>query len=1434
MAITVSGILRSPQGLALQNAELLFEQTRTTEEVLQGTKFSINTQLDGAYTSTLGVGIFTFKIRFQEETDYRTIASNIIVSPAMDNYSINQIIQDQSQMQDIDYDLLQEVLQARDTQVQQATEASQSQSQAQASQTASQGSQTHSQQQQEAQQSSQAQQAQAKSQQAASQSSAKDSEVQSQQSQTNAATSAQQAQTSKDAQHQSAVLASESKDQAKTSQDQQKISETNQQSSQQQSQASQASASLSDQSQLQSKDAAKASEISAQSSAQAQLVSQNQQAQSQSNASLSESAALASKNQAAVSQDQQYSSAQHSEANKEEAKAWASKPEDQVVQEGLYSARHYAAKAASYAQTQLGQLIWRGGWSAQSGQTPPTPTGSTQDFYRITQAGTILGISYDVGDYIHWDTINSIWFKMDGTDSVTSVNGDTGQVNLTQQKVGAVESHTWLAKVKLGTWSAIGRFYPHLLGGKAIVTVGMARGNFVANARFLISWGHAQHATITQLESHAYSQIRVRVGTSVGDSCIFSILDEDYGTVQQGDEVAYFCQVDSLFGQLDKYTSFTEDTSTAKSTLVTEYKAIKIGDNKVYHQGFTPTAQEVGAFPLTGGVLNGPMHGKHYVIAESLNGQNWTALGATDDSLPYISARVNGVEKKVMEFNFDGSISLPTTLHTQRINAAVWGDVFNAIGGSIRSNNTEVMQLDGKKYSFVTSPADAHLCQNSYWDGAEWHKYDVSRRSAHLYVSDGRLGIKSSDAGEPDANQRNDFVYHTGFKPTPADIGAAVATEVYSKTYVDEKGWMRVEDLRGQPRPPSQFRDRVISSWFKEQGNPTGGWYSGINVRGWSGDYATWELVSGQDLPPLQLADQAKTALWFRTGSGDTWGEYQKVYTSKHKPTPYEIGAIPTNTANGTPVATYFLDNTISNVGTKIRLPFNVNQLKMVSFTVRIYQQYQSYDIQFSGYLYDQENNWYTPRATMIAGSSQIAYAMGRDDDGRAYVWVGGNNYRGVGVFDVVGGYNQADWNSGWEITISDHKPNPAVEGIAYPPYSPSNKPTSEQLNVIGINKKNYLNNTDQYGVGFISAAVQGAGWIASYHGTDTGTKVVMGSLGGIATIGAHSPSLNEWADLHINSQDGVAGVPKATIIGNPFAKNSGDLTLYRVYHEGFKPTAHGIGAAPDGFGVGGYCATIGTILGDCNLRRQGGFFRGSLIAGMPTEGHTWKYVINAAHANEAGYFGYIAMDFDLGHAWLGGQSGGNQKLKKFVFQNDRIVTGGASGTDYYNSSIEVKGSNGDIKPTIGFHQPSEFAASISLWFGDQFRLHTQGMAGYAGIMTGVVNAQDVYIRSDARLKTNLVKLGGAVDKVCSLTAYSYDKKETLKSTEYSKHEVGLIAQDVEKVLPEAISRVVDSNDKTGTEVLTISTPAIAALLVEAVKELKAELEDLRRKLNGS
>ena len=101
-------------------------------------------------------------------------------------------------------------------------------------------------------------------------------------------------------------------------------------------------------------------------------------------------------------------------------------------------------------------------------------------------------------------------------------------------------------------------------------------------------------------------------------------------------------------------------------------------------------------------------------------------------------------------------------------------------------------------------------------------------------------------------------------------------------------------------------------------------------------------------------------------------------------------------------------------------------------------------------------------------------------------------------------------------------------------------------------------------------------------------------------------------------------------------------------------------------------------------------------------------------------------------------------------------------------------------------------------------------------------NFNDVYIRSDARLKSNFSPITNALEKVKKLSGLIYDKKENFKSTNVHR-EAGVVAQTLQKVLPEAVSTYKDAN---GEDVLTVSNSAQIALLIEAIKELAEIIEN--------
>ncbi|MCV9297028.1 tail fiber domain-containing protein [Escherichia coli] len=111
-------------------------------------------------------------------------------------------------------------------------------------------------------------------------------------------------------------------------------------------------------------------------------------------------------------------------------------------------------------------------------------------------------------------------------------------------------------------------------------------------------------------------------------------------------------------------------------------------------------------------------------------------------------------------------------------------------------------------------------------------------------------------------------------------------------------------------------------------------------------------------------------------------------------------------------------------------------------------------------------------------------------------------------------------------------------------------------------------------------------------------------------------------------------------------------------------------------------------------------------------------------------------------------------------------------------------------------------------------------------------NFNDVYIRSDARLKINKEEYKeNATDKVNRLTVYTYDKVKSLTDRTVIAHEVGIIAQDLEKELPEAVTTSNIGEPDKPEEILTISNSAVNALLIKAFQEMSAKFDVMDKEL---
>jgi len=96
---------------------------------------------------------------------------------------------------------------------------------------------------------------------------------------------------------------------------------------------------------------------------------------------------------------------------------------------------------------------------------------------------------------------------------------------------------------------------------------------------------------------------------------------------------------------------------------------------------------------------------------------------------------------------------------------------------------------------------------------------------------------------------------------------------------------------------------------------------------------------------------------------------------------------------------------------------------------------------------------------------------------------------------------------------------------------------------------------------------------------------------------------------------------------------------------------------------------------------------------------------------------------------------------------------------------------------------------------------------------------------SDKKLKKNIKTIDNALEKVISLRGVEYDRIDT------GDHQIGVIAQEVEEVLPEVVYPKGPAPDY---ETKSVAYGNIIGLLIEAIKEQNIRIEELERRLGDN
>ena len=231
------------------------------------------------------------------------------------------------------------------------------------------------------------------------------------------------------------------------------------------------------------------------------------------------------------------------------------------------------------------------------------------------------------------------------------------------------------------------------------------------------------------------------------------------------------------------------------------------------------------------------------------------------------------------------------------------------------------------------------------------------------------------------------------------------------------------------------------------------------------------------------------------------------------------------------------------------------------------------------------------------------------------------------------------------------------------------------------------------------------------------------------------------------------------------------------------------------------------------------------------------SYATSAGNATTTSQTSWSSLSTTTLLTSTGGQSGGT------------LLTGTGS-----LGGISVTGGGGANAAFINFLRPSVYGVYLGLdtdnnlavggWSAGaalaSMKVGSFGVGTAASGTAGQILATNdiTAYYSDARLKTISGPILNALDKVNALSGVYYKSNEIAEKYGYTDQsvQVGVIAQEVKEVLPQVIRRApfdMGPNDtsKSGEDYMTVQYEKLVPLLIEAIKELSAEVAELKSKI---
>ena len=556
--------------------------------------------------------------------------------------------------------------------------------------------------------------------------------------------------------------------------------------------------------------------------------------------------------------------------------------------------------------------------------------------------------------------------------------------------------------------------------------------------------------------------------------------------------------------------------------------------------------------------------------------------------------------------------------------------------------------------------------------------------------------------------------------------------------------------------------------------------------------------------------------------------------------------------------AKYATTNSYASGYYKIKINSTSNW--MLSFDVKVYQDYDAYTIRFSGYNYYTTGQWFHPSASKIDGVGHTNVKFGYDAANSLWVAIPAGSYTGISITNVANGYIQVDTyalDQLFTITYEAELSGTTQQTITlYPPSKSDHTHTFSSLTSKPTTLAGY-GITDAYTSTTIDNKL--SGYLPLTGGIITG--ILAKRHTGQNYITFEDSVGNTYGHLGFNGVNTPMYIPKEA------------NTVYTLLHAGnfnsYAPTLTGTGASGTwGISISGNAATVGGYSITTNKNTPWGTIPYISTTGIMEVGKHFEFHYDNTTGSD--YSTVLACTGNYGNiVSLPSASGKLALLTDNVasatklqtprtiwgqsFDGSGDVSGGINSCDFIRNNNQVGGyyvgSRNNIlgdtegglylgvygQRKISFYTYSrsrmEICANGNILIGtttdNGYKLDVNGKGHYSGdlIVDGEVSASSgFYQSSDERLKTFYDPIKIDLDKLSKL------RKNYFKFKDKDKLEIGVSAQEIQSIYPEIVS-----TDNEGY--LSVAYDKLSVIALAAIDELdnkyKKEINDLKDQLDA-